>query len=100
MTIQAALGTIIVAIIAAASYAATQYLKRIPTDHPEAFDKTKFLATVTLGALIGMVSALNGVIPDQTNVELQLILYAGATVIIENVIKIIYEMLKKYKFFD
>lgn len=88
--------TIVLAIIAAVMYAGTQFVKKWPTDKPEEFDWYKFGATVGLGLVIGIISASRGIVPDQTSVELQLGLYAGATVIIENAIKIVVRVVRKY----
>lgn len=91
-----AIETIIYAAIAAVLYAGTQFVKKVPTDKPEEFDWNKFLATVGLGAVIGVAAALKGIVPDQTSVELQLALFAGATAVIENGIKIVVRLARKY----
>jgi hypothetical protein len=88
--------TILFAVVAAALYAGTAFMKQLPTDKPEQFDRTKFLATIILGGLIGVVAALKGIVPDQTSVELQLALYAGTTVVIENGIKIVVRFTRKF----
>lgn len=90
------LGTIVFAMIAAIMYASSQFIKKWPGDNPENFDWYKFGATVILGGLIGIAASLNGAIVDQTNVELQIFLFAGATVIIENSIKIVVRFIRRY----
>jgi len=90
------LGTIMYATIAAIMYAGSQFIKKWPGDKPEDFDWYKFGATVILGGLIGIAAALKGDVVDQTNVELQLLLFAGATAIIENSIKIVVRFIRKY----
>ena len=92
-----AVETIFLALVAAALYAGTQFVKKWPSDKPEEFDWTKFFATVILGGLIGVAAALKGIVPDQTSVELQLGLFAGATVIIENGIKTAIRLFRKYQ---
>ena len=91
-----AIETIFLALVAAMLYAGTQFIKKVPTDKPEEFNWTKFLATVVLGGAIGVAAALKGVVPDQTSVELQLALFAGATAVIENGIKIAWRLANKY----
>lgn len=93
-----AIETIFLALVAAALYAGTQFIKKVvPGDKPEEFDWTKFAATVILGGLIGIAAALKGIVPDQTSVELQIGLFAGATVIIENAIKTVIRLVRKYR---
>jgi len=90
------LETIVFAMIAAVMYAGSQFVKKWPGDNPEDFDWYKFGATVILGGLIGIAVALKGDVVDQTNVELQIFLFAGATAIIENSIKIVVRFIRKY----
>ena len=90
------LGTIVFAMIAAAMYAGSQFVKKWPGDKPEEFDWYKFGATVVLGGLIGTAASLKGDVVDQTSIELQLFLFAGATAIIENGIKIVVRFIRKY----
>jgi len=89
--------TIFLALVAAALYAGTAFIKKAPTDKPEEFNWTKFGATIILGAGIGVAAALKGIVPDQTSVELQLALFAGATAIIENAIKTVIRLVRKYQ---
>lgn len=87
--------TVFIAIVAAVMYAGTQFLKRTTQDNPEAFDYYKFGATVIIGAGIGAVAGSSGRVPSEVDVELQLGLYAGATAIIENVLKLAWRVVKK-----
>jgi len=90
------LGTIVFAMIAAVMYAGSQFIKKWPGDNPEDFDLYKFAATVILGGLIGIAAALKGDVVDQTSIELQLFIFAGATAIIENSIKIVVRFIRMY----
>jgi len=88
--------TVILAMVAAVLYAGTAFIKKVPMDEPEKFNWVKFLATIVLGLAIGIAAATKGIIPDQTSMELQLGLFAGSTAIIENVIKLVLRIIKKY----
>jgi F0F1-type ATP synthase assembly protein I len=83
--------TMILAVLAAIMYAGTEFIKKYmdPTN-PENFDYVKFIATIVIGAVIGVASGYQGTIPTELSITEQLALYAGATVVLENVLKIIY----------
>ena len=96
MTIETVAQTVVLAIVAAIMYAGTQFMKKEATDKPEQFDWTKFMSTVFLGGIIGIISGLKGIVPSEETIQLQLALFAGSTVIIENVIKIVVRLFRKY----
>jgi uncharacterized membrane protein len=85
------LETMVIAVIAAVLYAGTEFIKKnLDPQKPESFDKIKFAATMIIGAVIGAASGYQGTIPTELGITEQLALYAGATVVLENVLRIIY----------
>jgi len=81
---------LVVSVIGAAIFALVFYAKNNATDL-ENFDWGKFLATLLVGAIIGGVNfAFGGVLPTQGSLEEALVVYAGATAIVETVIKAIW----------
>jgi hypothetical protein len=83
--------TIIIAVIAAVLYAGTEFIKKyLDPQKPESFDKIKFAATMIIGAVIGVASGYEGIIPTELGITEQLALYVGSVVVLENVLRIIY----------
>ncbi len=75
------------AILAAIVYAVFGYLK---STTQEGFEPTKFLSTIAIGAIIGVVFAFSGLQVTQEAVAIQLAAYAGLTAVIEDVVKSIW----------
>ncbi len=87
--------TIILAVIAAILYAGTQFLKKnMDPQNPEAFDGTKFGATIVIGAGVGLVFGYSGIIPSDSMIAEQLVAYTGMTAIVENLLKIAWRWYK------
>jgi len=81
---------IFVAVIGAAIYAVVFYAKNNSTD-PQDFDWGKFFGTLVVGGAIGFANfVFGGILPTQGGIESDLVIYAGATAIVENVIKAIW----------
>jgi hypothetical protein len=81
---------LLVAVAGAAVYAVVFFAKNSATDF-DSFDWVKFGATLLVGAAIGGANfVFGGVLPTQESLESALVLYAGATAIVENVFKAIW----------
>jgi hypothetical protein len=81
---------LLVAVVGAAVYALVFYAKNNAVDIDN-FDWGKFGATLLVGAIIGGVNfAFGGILPTSGGVESALVLYAGATALVETVIKAIW----------
>ena len=76
--------TILIAIVAAAVFAASGYLKSVGTEN---FDTPKFAATVLVGLVVGAVMCASGSPVTESNVAAQLAMYAGVIAVVENVLK-------------
>ena len=78
----------------AAVYSLLFYVKqRAKKENPEAFDPTKFGATVLVGAGIGVSLALAGVEITQGRVVDSLPMYVGVIAIVESVLKTVWRVL-------
>ena len=78
----------------AAVYSALFYMKkRAKKDDPEDFDKTKFGATVLVGAGIGVSLALAGAEITATNIHETLPMYVGMVAIVESFLKTVWRIL-------
>ena len=75
---------IIYAVVAAIVFALSGYLK---SAKDEEFDATKFIATVLVGALVGVVLYVKGAAITEEAVATQFAAYAGIVVILENALK-------------
>lgn len=83
--------SVILAVLATIIYAGSEFLKKyLKPDNLETFDYVKFTATLIVGGVVGAVAGFQGTIPTSMSVAEQLALYAGATVVLENVLKIMY----------
>ena len=90
----AVIETMILAVLAAIVYAGTEFIKKyLDSEHPETFNYVKFVATLIIGAVIGVAAGYEGTIPTQLSITEQLALYAGSVVVLENVLKIIYKFI-------
>ena len=90
----AVIETMILAVLAAIVYAGTEFIKKyLDPEHPETFNYVKFVATLIIGAVIGVAAGYEGTIPTQLSITEQLALYAGSVVVLENVLKIIYKFI-------
>jgi len=78
--------TILIAIVAAAIFAASGYLKSAGTEN---FEATKFAATVLVGIVVGAVMYASGSPVTESSVAAQLGMYAGVIAVVENVLKAI-----------
>ncbi len=80
---------IIIAIIGALGFAISGYWKNWAASPPPKppFDYYKFLATIAVGAGIGIFGALMGVTITEQYVGAQLMVYAAAVTLIENLLK-------------
>ena len=78
--------SVFIAILASIAYAMTHYFKKAGK---EKFSVTKFLATVIVGAIVGVVMYTQNVPITEESFETQFIAYAGLVALVENVIKII-----------
>jgi len=76
--------TILIAIVAAAIFAASGYFKSVGTEN---FDTVKFAATVLVGLVVGAVMYASGSSVTESNVAAQLAMYAGVIAVVENVLK-------------
>jgi hypothetical protein len=76
-----------VPIIGAIGYSVAAYFRDTPL---EVFNPTKFLSTVLVGAVIGIISVQTASPLTEQWVGVQLIAYAGMTSVIENAIKAIW----------
>lgn len=80
-------GIVAQAVLGAAIYSGSHFLKK--SDAQE-FDSIKLLSTLIIGAVIGLVFALNDPAGlTQQGVETQLIAYAGLVGVTENILKTI-----------
>lgn len=82
------LENVMVSVIAAVIYAGSAYLKRsFDPKNPEAFDGTKFLATLVVSVFVGVSLSVMGLNITSESIELQLAMYAGTIMVVENVLK-------------
>jgi len=77
---------ILIAIVAAAVFAASGYLKSAGTEN---FEPAKFAATVLVGIVVGAVMYVSGAPVTEANVATQIGTYAGVIAVVENVLKAI-----------
>ncbi len=90
----AVIETMILAVFAAIVYAGTEFIRKyLDPEHPETFDYVKFIATMIIGAVIGVAAGYEATIPTHLSITEQLALYAGSVVVLENVLKIIYKFI-------
>lgn len=86
--------TVMLAIMSAIIYAGSQYMKKhYNPEHPESFELTKFGATVVVGALIGALAGMSGVMPTELGIAEQLMFYSGTVAIVENILRTAYRYL-------
>jgi len=89
------IATVATSILAAVVYAASMYLKKNLSDNPQSFDPLKFLSTVIVGAIVGIVMCQSGTQVTEQDFETQLATYAGLVAVVENVLKILYRYFKR-----
>jgi len=75
---------IVIAVIAAIVYAIAGYFKSGGSEH---FEPPKFVATIAVGAIVGLLIYAKGSPLTEEAVETQFIAYAGLVVLIENFLK-------------
>ena len=78
---------IVFAIVAAIVFAASGYLK---SAKEEEFNVTKFVATILVGALVGVILFVKGAAITEEAVATQIAAYAGILVIVENALKALF----------
>ena len=93
MTLGATLATGGEAAIAAAGYSMLWYLRR-RAQSSEPRQLSKFVATVLVGAAVGIAMGVAGIDVTQGSVEARLVAYAGAVSLVEAVIKSIRDAYK------
>jgi len=76
--------TILIAVLAAAIFAASGYLKSVGTEN---FEAAKFAATVLVGIVVGAVMYVSGSPVTESSVAEQLAAYAGVVAVVENALK-------------
>jgi len=77
--------TILLAVVAAMVYAIAGYLKSAGED----FNAVKFGATAIVGAFVGVSMFLSGLPITEASVMVQMGIYVGVVVMVENVLKAI-----------
>jgi Kef-type K+ transport system membrane component KefB len=81
---------VLYAIIAALGYALVFYAKTwAQTQPPEAFNYTKFGATLILGCAVGVALAVTGNPITKEAIETQLLAYGAVTALVETILKTI-----------
>ena len=78
---------IVFAIVAAIVFAASGYLK---SAKEEEFNVTKFVATILVGALVGVILFVKGAAITEEAVATQSAAYAGILAIVENALKALF----------
>jgi hypothetical protein len=73
---------VVVPVLTAVVFAAAGYFKA-----KEAFNPIKFLATLGIGAFIGIVALMSGVEVTEAYVGAQALMFGGAITVLEDVIK-------------
>ena len=85
--VELTLTTVLLPLIGAIIYAGVFALKNVQAG--QVLEGTKFLATLVIGVVIGVICIMTGVVPTQTDVETQLLVFAGLTAVVETVLKLI-----------
>lgn len=85
---------VVLSILAAIVYSLAVYFKNLSATG-EKFDETKFLRTIIVGAIVGIASKAAGIEVTQENVVELSAGYAGTVAVVENVLKLIYNLIKK-----
>lgn len=80
--------TVITAIVAAAGYSLIFYAKRRTRDD-DPFRPRKALATLLVGAGVGLLFALAGDPVHQESIEVRLAAYSGVIALLESILKIV-----------
>lgn len=79
---------VLYAVIAAVVYALVWYAKTWATA-PEPFNYTKFIATLIVGAFVGLVASFAGNPITKEAIETQLLAYGAVTALVETILKTI-----------
>lgn len=77
-------------IIAAVIYALAAYFKNSGGPDGQTFEKTKFIATLVVGGVIGVIMVASGLPVTEESVALQMATYGGLVMLTEYIIKGIY----------
>lgn len=87
---------VLLGIVAAMIYAGSTFLKNnMNPENPEGFDQSKFMATMIVGAFVGLLIGQTGVIPTETAVAEQLLAYSGIVAVMNNLLKIVIRQTKE-----
>ena len=76
--------TVLIAVIAGLLYGLTTFLHK----EGQVFKLNKLIGTLAISALIGIGAAVSGLEVTEGLVAMQLVLYAGAVMFVENLVKI------------
>ena len=75
-------------IVAAIAYSCIIYAKKTANpENPVEFEPIKFLSTVTVGVVLGVISVGMEIPVTQMGIEEMFLLYGGAVILIESVLK-------------
>lgn len=85
---------VVLSVLAAIVYSLAVYFKNLSASG-EKFDESKFIRTIIVGAVVGIASKAAGVEVTQENIVELSASYAGVVAVVENVLKLIYNLLKK-----
>ncbi len=78
--------TVLMAMIAAIVYGLSVYLRK-----GEPMEWTKLGMTAIIGGLVGFIAGMTGIVPTEGYVIEQMSAYAGLSVVLENILKLIYK---------
>lgn len=85
----------VIALVAAAIFALSGYFRQLVKDGGfTGFSFPKFCATLVVGAFVGAITQVLGLPLTQEYLETQLIVYAGAVVLIENMVVGLYRIVR------
>lgn len=85
---------IVLSVLAAVAYALAAYFKNLSASG-EKFDSAKFIRTVLIGFVVGIASKASGIEVTEENILELSAGYAGAVAVLENLVKLVYNVLKK-----
>ena len=74
---------VIVALLASLAYSSIFYAKKNVGEKAQKFELGKWLSTITLGGVIGLITVMSGIPITQVGLETQIAAYAGLIAVIE-----------------
>lgn len=86
---------IVISVVAAITYGVSAYLRKTTGPNAEPLDPVLLASTAIIGGVVGLVLAIQGVEPTESNVIPLFGAYAGLTAIIENGIRAVYRTVTK-----